>query len=79
MGIVSKLADRHRPQIDELLGVPEIFCEVGLVKSAGETVRIVLARAMAETGPPEMVGVLFMPRSGFLRSLRWAAEDFLLG
>lgn len=78
MGIVTKLIGIEPPKIIQVPGVPERFCEVAIVQDFGETIRIVLARETDGRGPEmESTGLLVMPRGGFMRSLGWAATQFL--
>lgn len=67
-----------RPEVIEIGGAPEFFCDLFVVQPFGETVRILLLREI-EHGEmrTEIAAVVNMPHTGFMRSLAWASNDFL--
>lgn len=69
------LSDKPPPKIIDAVGVPEIYCEVSLVRPLAETVRILLAReSLLHQGSLELVGILHMPLSGWRQSHCWAHD-----
>lgn len=72
---MKPLAYTPKPHILIVGGVPEMFCDITIVESHGETVRIMLARELSRGGTQyELTGQIFMPMSGFVRSYNWAGE-----
>lgn len=66
------------PSIIEVPGVPEVYCDVATVHDFDETVRIFLCRNVMKDGlEAELTALLTMPKGGFLKSLGWAATQFL--
>ena len=78
MGTIIVPKFLKRPEVCELPGVPELFCDVALMHDHGDTVRILLCRER-EVGSQivDLSAYVFMPRGGFCRTLGWAANDFL--
>jgi hypothetical protein len=62
----------QRPEVDEIIGVPEIFCDLTLVETRDETVRIMLAvERRFRANAYELVGRLVMPKRGFIFSKKF--------
>jgi hypothetical protein len=58
-----------RPEVDEIIGVPETFCDLSLVEVREDTVRIMLCvERRRRANAFELVGRLIMPKRGFLHS-----------
>ena len=76
-GMASIIMPRkmEKPEVLEFAGGPEIFADGAVVYASTEIVRVVLFVCRKE-GPCE-IGRVFMPRTGFDRSLIAAAVEFL--
>lgn len=67
----------RRPEILDLPGMPEVFCDMAIVADRGETVRILLGAELA--GSYSLVGKVIMPHSGFRRALLLAIAETGIG
>lgn len=83
MGVITKLADAFNfapPKIVEVSDVPELYADIATVHDFDETVRIFLCRQMrAEAQEAQLTALVVMPKGGFMRSLGWAATQFMRG
>ena len=67
-----KITALEWPEVSEIVGVPEIYCDLNLVESRGDMVRMMLAvERRARSNAYELVGRLVMPRRGFIMSKRF--------
>ena len=79
MGTIIVPKFLKRPEVYELPGVPELFCDLVVVRDFGETMRILLCMERQRDGPVvDLAARLIMPHGGYCRSLGWQATDFLL-